>query len=593
MSEFFAKLGRWVRNGRATDPSNTDFLTSPVYSRRSILPYFWHPGTRYGAAWALALVMAWFACYYAWYDFYKPDRPDKTDGHVAIDFGGQYLMGRMLLTRHGKELYFRERQREVLQGAYPAEDQDRKQESSDVEHLMYFTMGKDDEKGERGELERSFLTLVGEDPSIPATNIGGPLYPPINAFLSYPLAWMHPRHAYRINQGINLLLAFLAALAASRLTHGRIWWPVASCFLFVYPGYAGSICLGQNATLTLNILLWGWLLMSRDRPLAGGLVWGLLAFKPVWLLSFLLVPLLTRRWRFLLAMLGTAALLALATLPFVGVHSWLDWLRICKEAAALYDTDENWTFMSRDLYSIPRRWLLDFTKPNDERIIYPFWTRALSLSALAAAFGTTITVSCLRNRRIMSAKEGPAAAFVLLGAWMCCYHFMYYDVLLTALPVCLLFTNPRGYLEPLFVGLWPFGKSKPSAELADYYRPTRFFQPQSWLPYVAGGYGQLFLVNSLVMSLVALLLSIQYAFPSLGIGVYKGPPSDTYALIVLWLWCGFRLLREKNELSAAEELPIHGADEVKEKKEPLSEPWVDTWAGMPQSGATGIQAKPL
>ena len=29
-------------------------------------------------------------------------------------------------------------------------------------------------------------------------------------------------------------------------------------------------------------------------------------------------------------------------------------------------------------------------------------------------------------------------AFVLLGAWLSCYHFMYYDVLLAALPIFLL-----------------------------------------------------------------------------------------------------------------------------------------------------------
>src|SRR5260370_26806872 len=118
-------------------------------------------------------------------------------------------MGRMLLQGHGQELYFRERQREVLQGAYPVKDQDPDEKQSDVERLMFFTMGKDeigkDDDAERGQVERWFLSLAREDASINPPHIGGPLYPPINAFLSSPLAWMHPRHAYRINQGINLL----------------------------------------------------------------------------------------------------------------------------------------------------------------------------------------------------------------------------------------------------------------------------------------------------------------------------------------------------------------------------------------------------
>ena len=35
----------------------------------------------------------------------------------------------------------------------------------------------------------------------------------------------------------------------------------------------------------------------RERPTLGGLIWGLLAFKPVWALSFLCVLLLMRQWR--------------------------------------------------------------------------------------------------------------------------------------------------------------------------------------------------------------------------------------------------------------------------------------------------------
>jgi arabinofuranan 3-O-arabinosyltransferase len=53
-------------------------------------------------------------------------------------------------------------------------------------------------------------------------------------------------------------------------------------------------------------------------------VWGLLAFKPVWALAFFLVPLVTRRWRTCLAMAGTGAALALTTVPFVGWQCWLE-----------------------------------------------------------------------------------------------------------------------------------------------------------------------------------------------------------------------------------------------------------------------------
>ena len=136
----------------------------------------------------------------------------------------------------------------------------------------------------------------------------------------------------------------------------------------MFPGFAGSINLGQNATLTLAILVWGWALAARGRPALGGMVWGLLAFKPVWALAFFLVPLLSRRWRMCLAMVATGTGLGLLTLPFVGLHSWFDWLAIGKEAADTYDVERNWIFLSRDLLSVPRRYLLDFEKGYWERL---------------------------------------------------------------------------------------------------------------------------------------------------------------------------------------------------------------------------------
>jgi hypothetical protein len=572
-----------------------DLPSSSRIPHGSILPLIWHPWTRYTAAWVVALVMSGVASYYAWYDFRKENRAGETDGHRAIDFGGQYLMGRMLQQGHSQELYFRETQRKVLEGAYPREEEDPDEKDTDVDHLMSFIMGDDNIEGSRSDLERRLLDWAGEDAAINPPHIGGPLYPPINAFLNYPLAWMPPRHAYRLSQGINLLLAFLAALAANRLSGGRLWWPVAVCFVLIYPGFAGTFCLGQNAALTLNILLWGWLLISRDRSLAGGLVWGLLAFKPVWLLSFLLVPVLMRRWRVALMMLATAAVLALATLPFVGIHGWLDWLRVGREATACYETDENWIFMSRDLYSIPRRWLLAFKMPIDERIPYPIWTRILSIGFPVASLVATVTVVCLRNRRVEASKEGPAAAFLLLGAWMSCFHFMYYDVLLTALPMCLLFTHPFRYFEPLFLGLWPFGRSAPDGLLVSYFRPSHFFQRRAWLPFAAGGYGQVFLVNSLVLSLFVLLVSIQYVGPFLGVSVYKGPPLDTYVLIGFWVWCGYRLLVDKDEQPAQMQESLSPVKQTNDAITVASsaKPWDVVPAGSAASATTGIRAEPL
>ena len=59
-------------------------------------------------------------------------------------------------------------------------------------------------------------------------------------------------------------------------------------------------------------------------------------------------------------MAATGAGLVLLTLPVVGVQAWFDWLHVGSMAADTYATDRNWIFLSRDLFGIPRRMLLDF-----------------------------------------------------------------------------------------------------------------------------------------------------------------------------------------------------------------------------------------
>ena len=42
-------------------------------------------------------------------------------GYTEIDFGGQWLMGRMIVRGYGKDLYNRTRQRQVLNDSFPVE----------------------------------------------------------------------------------------------------------------------------------------------------------------------------------------------------------------------------------------------------------------------------------------------------------------------------------------------------------------------------------------------------------------------------------------------------------------------------------------
>src|SRR5207248_8259930 len=124
-------------------------------------------------------------------------------------------------------------QRPLLRRAFPSANQNPKDKDPDADGLMTWFMGYDDP----------------QDPE--TTAIGGPLYPPIHAVIMVPLAWLPPQPAYRTAQILTLFWAFLAGWGVRLLTQGRIWWPMAAAAIIAYPGFGGSIDLGQNAVLTL------------------------------------------------------------------------------------------------------------------------------------------------------------------------------------------------------------------------------------------------------------------------------------------------------------------------------------------------------
>jgi hypothetical protein len=534
-----------------------------------------HKITRLAASWLLVVVTAVLALDFAWHSFDESKRNDGNYGHCTIDFGGQWMMGAMLVQGHGHQLYNRDVQRGLLEAAYPREHQDptlTKQSDSDASKLMSYVMGSDERR--RNSVGSVGAPFAATDPLAVLTltagsqrewyernfrdvdySVGGPLYPPINALVYAPLGMMSPHVAYRVNQLVNLLWAFVAALGVQYLTRGRIWMPLAAALIIIYPGFKGSIHLGQNATMTLAILVWGWALIARDRPWVGGLVWGLLAFKPVWAAAFFLVPLFTFRLRTCVAMLATGLVLAGLTLPFVGFRPWSDWLVVGNEAAGLYKVDSNWIFLSRDLLGIPRRWLVDFQLPYYERDNLAATLVGWTLVVGCLLF--TVALAMLRPRQARAAT-GTAAGFLLMGAWLSCFHFMYYDVLLTALPMFVLLAEPRRFLEPILVAIVPLERSP--ADLTAYYNPWPA-ERAPLPPVLEPGLRNFWVLNRAVPSALALLIAIEHGFPQLGIGASvtstwwtsplkittslydEGQPWDTLCILALWLWCGIVWLR--------------------------------------------------
>ena len=495
-------------------------------------------------------------------------RADGNEGHALIDFGGQWVMGRMLVLGHGRELYHRDRQREVVEAGYPLEWQAPIQRDPAIRaaHRNPFAREEDDLVRVRPDADRLMFWFMGSDPP-EGNGIGGPLYPPVHAFYYAPIGlFEHPRDAYPVFQVVALLFAFAAGLGISALTGYRIGWSVATLAVLFFPGCRGGLDLGQNPTITLTIAVWGWVLAARNRDLAGGMVWGLFAFKPVWALAFFIVPLLMGRWRFCLAMVGMGAALGLLTLPFVGIQSWFDWLQVGREAAALYNVNENWIHLCRDLQGLPRRFLLNFSLPEAERDT-PLAKR-IAWGLWVVVFATTALIYRLRADR---RPTGLGAGFLLLGAFLTCYRFMYYDMLLALVGIAALFAEPSRFFRTRTFRIPNRAENplepEPHSTQSDPLAPRLIGYVNSFPLTVLLG---LFLIDN-VLNLWAMEGTVAFGglardvtTPEGGTGVFVPRltaafnldyPWDTGLVILLWMWCGRRLLMRHSDQNSSSGIP--------------------------------------
>ncbi len=484
--------------------------------------FLYHPTTLYVAAWTLALSMGAGRWLNARFGFEKPERMDGNHGHTTIDFGAQWLMGRMITSGHGQELYQLNVAREVAYAAYCSEPNSREQGIEDADGII-----------------GHFLRPEGGD------EIGGMLYPPVQALMMAPFALGdHPQRSYFVIQWVMLGYCFLGGLGIRILSRGRIWWPLGSALILAFPGCKGGIDLGQNSTMTLMILIWGWAMIVHGYSIVGGIIWGLLAFKPVWAASFILALMVLRQWRAAMAMAAMGAFMVLLTLPFVGIHSWVHWFKIGQLGAADYNVDPNWIPLSRDLLGMPRRLFIDFHLPYGQRD--NLLARALSVALWLVVFELTIRIFYLRRDRSIP-LIGPVPAFVFFAAWMCTYHFMYYDSLIALFPLVVLLADPRPFLQRtrLKVG----NDRDPATSL----RPRTFIYLNS---FVLTLLGMILFHENIVrhLNLEATVIARPHTTtnaspdgmietpPRLEIGTSDRYPWETGAIIILWMWCGGMVL---------------------------------------------------
>src|SRR5262249_20369050 len=156
-------------------------------------------------------------------------------------------------------------------------------------------------------------------------------YPPVFLLLCAPLAWL------------PYLVAFILFEVATGLFFLAVAWrvlgersAVALATLCAFPIVFWNIGLGQNAFLTAGFCGAGTLLIDR-RPIAAGLLFGALSYKPQYgfLLPFALAA--GGHWRaFAAAALSTATLILLSLMVF-GIEAWRAFLGAIDASPAMYE----------------------------------------------------------------------------------------------------------------------------------------------------------------------------------------------------------------------------------------------------------------
>ncbi|HWI55192.1 MAG TPA: glycosyltransferase family 87 protein, partial [Desulfobacteria bacterium] len=89
-----------------------------------------------------------------------------------------------------------------------------------------------------------------------------------------------------------------------------------------FPGALQNILHGQNGFLTASLLGWG-LLLLQGNPLAGGLILGLLSYKPHLAILVFVALVAGRYWKALGGAFVSAALLAVSSILFFDLDLWL------------------------------------------------------------------------------------------------------------------------------------------------------------------------------------------------------------------------------------------------------------------------------
>jgi hypothetical protein len=236
------------------------------------------------------------------------------------------------------------------------------------------------------------------------------LYPPTFLLLMLPLALL----PYLLSLGVWLATTLSGYLGTIRRLAPH---PLTVWLTLAFPGTFQNLYFGQNGFLSA-MLLGGGLLLVDGLPFAGGVLLGLLTYKPHLAVLLPVALVAGGRWRALLGLASSAAGLALASVLVLGSQVWLAFVRQLPWAMQLVKTDDLcWSHMPTVLAAI--------------QLLGGGLDAALVLQGLVMLIGATVVAWVWFKGASLAVR----AATLVTGTLLVTPYAFAYDLALLALPL--------------------------------------------------------------------------------------------------------------------------------------------------------------
>src|SRR5208282_1403565 len=245
-------------------------------------------------------------------------------------------------------------------------------------------------------------------------------YPPNALFLIAPLALL-PSYLSYLAWCIVTLALFAASIRSFFGDNRRV------LMLALAPSSCANIIMGQTGFLTSALLVGGLAMIDR-RPLAAGLLFGLLSFKPQLGLMLPLALAAARLWKPFVAAALTALVVATASVAVFGIEAWRSYLKV----TVPFELDYAAHYAGPFILKAPTVFVA-------ARLIGAPANFAYLLQAVALLAAAGIVIWAFRRMR----ERRSQAAVLLVGTALASPHLHVYDMSIVSVAAVILAEGAR------------------------------------------------------------------------------------------------------------------------------------------------------